>query len=212
MRYETTPHRLTSALGRLLLGALSGGSIPSQGDSTAIFQNAAGVSGLEHGEAYMMYNKLYAGQAGIDAIGQSFVTAGAPTRYGAIGVGLSVFKAAGLLNERVLGVSFSRRLFQNLAAGMTAKCLYHKYVPGSDQSGVGDPVFANGTSRYDKADWHLKTTADVVYRDNYEGTLRDRASPSLGLEKGMGDERVKFRVGANAGAHLIGIRSRFGGK
>jgi|CXWL01.1.fsa_nt_gi hypothetical protein len=223
--------------------SMSGASLPAQGDSAAIFQNAAGVSGLERGEAYMMYNKLYAGQAGIDSIGQSFITVGAPTRFGAIGLGLADFQAAGLLNERVLGLSFSRRVFANMDAGVSVKYLYHKYAPGSDQSAGGDPVFAKATSRgavafdvgviatlsqtlkagfsarninspdigvdsedrvsreyqaglsYDKAEWRMKATADVVYRDNHVGTLRDRARPTIGLEKGIGDERVKFRAG-----------------
>ncbi len=237
--------------------SMSGASVPSEGDSTSIFQNAAGVSGLRRGEAYMMYTKLYAGQEGVDSIGQSLITAGAPTRFGAIGVGLSDFKAAGLLNERVLGVSFSRALFPGLDAGVTAKYLYHKYAPGSDQSAGGDPVFAHGTARgaaafdagviatlgkslkaafsarninspdigldsedrvpreyqaglsYDKAEWQLKATADVVYRDNHVGTLRERATPSVGLEKGMGDERVKFRVGASLDQFSAGVGMQF---
>jgi hypothetical protein len=237
--------------------SMSGTAIPEQGDSSVIFQNAAGVSGLEHGEAYMMYNKLYAGQPGIDSIGQSLITAGAPTRWGAIGVGLSDFHAAGLLNERALGVSFSRRILSNVDAGVTAKYLYHKYAPGSDKSEVGDPVFANGTSRgapsfdagiiatlskqlkasfsarnintpdigldsedrvpreyqvglsHYKAEWQLRTTADVVYRDNHVGTLRERATPTIGLEKAFGDERVKFRVGAGLDQFSAGVGIQF---
>ncbi len=204
----------------------------------------------------MMYTKLYAGQQGVDSIGQSFLSAGAPTRFGTIGVGLSDFKAAGLLNERILGVSFSRSLYPGLDAGVTAKYLYHKYAPGSDQTG-GDPVFANGTSRgamafdagviatlgksfkaglsarninspdvglaspdpvpreyqaglsYDKADWLLKATADVVYRDSHIGTIRDRATPTLGLEKAMGDERVKFRFGVGLDQFSAGVGLQF---
>ena len=237
--------------------SMSGTSIPSQGDSSVLFQNAAGVAGLERGEAYMMYNKLYAGQPGIGSIGQSLITAAAPTRWGAIGVGLTDFHAAGLLNERALGVSFSRRILPNVDAGVTAKYLYHKYAPGSDQSGVGDPVFANGTARgaaafdagiiatlskqlkasfsarninspdigldsedrvpreyqaglsYYKSEWQLRTTADVVYRDNHVGTLRERATPTIGLEKGFGDERVKFRAGVGLDQFSAGVGIQF---
>jgi hypothetical protein len=237
--------------------SMSGTAISAQGDSSVLFQNAAGVANLERGEAYMMYNKLYAGQDGVGSIGQSLITAGAPTRWGAIGVGLTDFHAAGLLDERALGVSFSRRILPNVDAGVTAKYLYHKYAPGSDQSGVGDPVFANGTSRgaaafdagiiatlskqlkasfsarninspdigldsedrvpreyqaglsYYKADWQLRTTADVVYRDNHAGTLRERATPSIGLEKGFGDERVKFRAGVGLDQFSAGVGIQF---
>ena len=236
---------------------MAGASLPAQADIAAIFQNPAGISGLERSEAYLMYSKLYAGQPGIDAIGQSFLTIGAPTRYGAVGVGLSDFKAAGLLNERVLGVSFSRPLTANVHAGVTAKYLYHKYAPGSDQSAGGDPVFANGTSRgaaafdagviaslskslkagfsarninapdvglgsedrvpreyqlglsYDKADWRLKTTADIVYRDSHLGTLRERTAPSIGFERAFSDERVKFRAGIGFDQFSGGVGIQF---
>jgi len=237
--------------------AMSGTAIPAQGDSSGLFQNAAGLAGLERGEAYMMYNKLYAGQPGVDSIGQSLITAAAPTRWGVIGVGVSDFQAAGLLNERMLGVSFSRRLSPSLEAGVAAKYLYHKYAPGSDHSGVGDPVFANGTARgaaafdagiiatlsgrvkasfaarnintpdigldsedrvpreyqaglsYYKAEWQLRTTADVVYRDNRAGTLRERATPTIGLEKAFGDERVKFRAGVGLDQFSAGVGIQF---
>lgn len=238
--------------------AMSGASIPAHGDCAALFQNAAGVAGLEAPEAYMMYDRQFAGLAGVDAIGRSFITAAAPTRLGAIGVGLSDFKAAGLLNERIVGVGLSRRVAHGIDAGVTAKYLYHRYAPGSDQSAAGDPVFAGGTSRggaafdagliatlgralkagfavrninspdlglvsedrvpreyqaglsYDKADWLLKTTAEIVYRDNHEGTLRDRAVPTLGLEKARSDERVKFRLGVGLDQLSAGVGLEFG--
>ena len=236
--------------------SMGGASIPAQADTESVFRNAAGAARLERGEAYLMYNKLYAGQAGIDAIGQSFVTAGAPTRLGAVSVGLTDFKAAGLMSERAVGVSISRRLFKNLDAGVTAKYLYHSFAPGSDHS-AGDPVFANGTSRgaaafdagviatlsetvkagfsarninspdigldsedrvpreyqaglsYYKAAWLLNATADVVYRDNHIGTLRERATPSIGLEKGFADTCVKFRAGLSLDSFSAGVGMQF---
>ena len=63
---------------------------------------------------------------------------------------------------------------------------------------------------YEKADWQLKTTADVVYRDNHVGTLRERATPSVGLEKAFGDERVKFRAGASLDQFSAGVGMQFG--
>jgi hypothetical protein len=237
--------------------AMSGASIPAQPDSASIFQNPAGVSGLDRGEAYMMYDKLYAGQKGVDSIGQGFLAAGAPTRWGALSAGVSDFKAAGLLDERMVGVGFSRPLAGGIDAGVTLKYLYHKYAPGSDQSGVGDPIFARGTARgaaafdagviatlsktvkaafavrninspdvgldsedrvpreyqaglaYDAPGWLLKTTADVVYRDNHVGTLRDRATPSIGFEKSFADAPVKFRVGASPDQFSAGVGFQF---
>lgn len=280
MVHRTARQRFASALVRLLVAALplaasraqaafqqpqygarsaamAGSSLPAEADSAAIFQNAAGVAGLERGEAYMMYNKLYAGQEGVDSIGQSFISAGIPTRLGAFGVGLSDFKADGLLNERVLGVSFSRRLSRAVSAGVAAKYLYHNYAASSDRSATGDPVFANGTSRgaaafdagvvvsltdnlkagfasrninspdvgldsedrvprehqgglsYRLGSWGLRTTADVTYRDNHVGTLRDRMTPTIGLEKSFGDERVKFRAGAGLEQFSAGVGMQF---
>lgn len=270
--------------------AMSGASLPGEGDSTAIFQNAAGVAGLERMEAYALYNQLFAGQPGVDSIGQSFLTAAAPTPWGALSIGLTDFRAAGLMNERVIGVGFSRYVTPSVAVGVTGKYLYHDYAVGADHSTAGDPILANGNSRgaptfdagviaklddslkagfavrnvnspdvglasvdrvpreyqaglsYDYAPWRLKTSLDVLYRDNGAGTLRDRATPSLAVEKDIG-ERVKFRAGAtldqfsagvgmqferfgfdyafiltrnlltsNAGTHMIGVRYRFGGK
>jgi hypothetical protein len=237
--------------------AMSGASIPAEADTTSIFQNAAGVAGLKSGEAYMMYDQLYAGQSGIGSIGQSFITAGAPTRWGALSIGLSDFNASGLLNERVIGVGFSRRLSPSVAAGVTGKYLYHKYAVGADQSGANDPVFAHGASRgaasldagviatlsdvlsaglsvrninspdvglastdrvpreyqaglaFERKDWGLKTTADLVYRDDRVGTLRDRATPSIGLEKSLADGRMMIRAGADMDQFTAGIGLRF---
>lgn len=124
--------------------AMGGASLARTGDSAAIFLNPAAVSGLERPEAYFTYGQLYAGLNGVGSIGQSFVSAGAPTKLGALAVGFGDFSAAGLLEERVLGVSLSRRLFGAFDAGVTGKYLYHKYLPGA---GAADPVFQNGTSR-----------------------------------------------------------------
>jgi hypothetical protein len=127
--------------------AMGGASLASQGDCSALFLNPAGGAGLRSPEAYFMYNQLYAGLSGVGSIGQGFAAAGVPTPIGAVGVGLSNFQASGLLEERVIGVTFARRWFDSFEAGVTGKYLYHGYLIGSDPSAASDPVFNSGTAR-----------------------------------------------------------------
>jgi hypothetical protein len=127
--------------------AMGGASLGSQGDSSTLFLNPAGVSGLKRPEAYFTYSQLYPGLGGVGAIGQGFVSAGVPTKLGTLAFGLGDFQAAGLLQERVVGLTFARRLFGSVDAGVTGKYLYHSYLTGSDPSAAADPVFRNGNSR-----------------------------------------------------------------
>ena len=45
--------------------------------------------------------------------------------------------------------------------------------------------------------WRLKLTADFLYRDSDSGSLKERSVPSVGLEKSLEGDRVKFRLGAS---------------
>ena len=127
---------------------MGGASLAGEGgDAASLFLNPAAGSGLAAPEAYFMYNRLFTGLSGVGAIGQGFLSFAAPTRYGTVGVGLSDFQAAGLLEERVLGVTFARRWFDSVDVGVTGKYLYQKYSFGSDPLAASDPVFARGGSR-----------------------------------------------------------------
>jgi len=126
--------------------AMGGSSGASLQDSSAIFVNPAATSGLLHGEAYFGYNQLYAGLSGVGSIGQGLLTAGFPTPFGAISLGLADLKADSLLEERVIGLSYARRLGL-VDAGVTAKYMYHRYLIGGDTTAQADPTFQNGTSR-----------------------------------------------------------------
>jgi hypothetical protein len=94
-----------------------------------------------------MYNQLYTGLSGVGSIGQGFAAFGVPTKVGTVGVGFGDFQASGLLEERVVGVTFARRWSDSIEVGVTGKYIYHSYLIGSDPSAVSDPVFNNGTSR-----------------------------------------------------------------
>ena len=140
-----------AALGDVVVGAQSaamgGASLANLGDPAALFLNPAAGAGLANPEAYFMYNQLYAGLSGVGSLGQSFAAFGVPTAIGAVGVGLSDFQASGLLDQKVIGVTFARRLFGAVDFGVTGKYLHQSYLIGSDPSAASDPVFSNGTAR-----------------------------------------------------------------
>jgi hypothetical protein len=127
--------------------AMGGASLARQGDSAALFLNAAAGAGLANPEAYFMYNQLYTGMSGVGSIGQGFASFGVPTKLGTVGIGLSDFQASSLLDERMIGVTFARRWFGVLDVGVTGKYLYQNYLIGSDPQAASDPVFSNGTAR-----------------------------------------------------------------
>ena len=126
--------------------AMGGASLANTADSAALFLNPAASARLETAEAYFMYNQLYAGLSGVGSIGQGFAAFGVPTKYGTFSAGYGDFQAAGLLENRTIGLSYSHRLFGVLDAGVTGKYLSQNYLVGSDPA-AGDPVFANGTAR-----------------------------------------------------------------
>jgi hypothetical protein len=159
--------------------AMGGASLAGDGDSAALFLNPAAAAGLERPEAYMMYNQLYTGLKGVGGIGQGFASFGAPTKYGTLAAGYGEFSAAGLLDERVVGLSFSRR-FGAVDAGVTGKYLYHSYQIGSDPAAASDPVFARGTSRSALA---LDAGVIASLSDSLKAglTVRNINSPDVGL-------------------------------
>lgn len=63
---------------------------------------------------------------------------------------------------------------------------------------------------YDVPGWGLRLTADDVYRDDPSGVFSDRNRPSVGLEKSLAENRVKFRLGATPDQFSGGVGVRFG--
>lgn len=53
--------------------------------------------------------------------------------------------------------------------------------------------------------WGLRVSGDANYRDNKLGTLRDRLTPGIGLEKRFDNQPVAFRVGANTEQLSAGV-------
>ncbi|MBI3547519.1 MAG: hypothetical protein HY078_00560 [Elusimicrobia bacterium] len=238
--------------------AMGGSSLAGVQDSASIFLNPANVSGLRGPEFYFMYTQAYAGLKGVGSIGQGLVSAGAPTRFGSIGIGFGDFRAEGLLEERVISLSFARPLTERIHAGVAAKYMYHNYLIGSDPLAQADPVFARGSSRgaasfdagmvaaliepltvglmvrninspdvglasedrvpreyaaalaYEFKSMGLRVTTDAAFRDTRSGTFRDRFTPSIGAEKSLAGDMVKFRVGGSPQQVTGGVGLQFG--
>lgn len=71
------------------------------------------------------------------------------------------------------------------------------------------PRELQGSLSYDVEPWALKLTADYVYRDVESGSLRERSVPSVGAEKALEGDRVKFRVGAGLDQFSGGVGFQF---
>lgn len=168
------------SLGTVQSASMGGASLAHRANSEGLFLNSAAPAGLRGAEAYMVYSQLYAGLSGIDGIGHGLVTVGMPTPVGAFSVGLSNLRSAGLLEERVIAVNYSRRASESVALGITGKHLFHRYLTGSDASAASDPVFARGRER-------SAVTFDagtiVSFRPNLDVgfTLRNITRPDVGL-------------------------------
>jgi hypothetical protein len=160
--------------------AMGGSSLAGQADPATMFLNPAATAGLQNPEAYMMYDQLFAGLSGVGSIGEGFGAFGIPTKIGTVGIGFSDYEASGLLEDRVIGVSFARRLFGVVDAGITGKYLYQRYLIGSDPLAAADPVFSNGTSRGAFA-FDLGLSAPLS--DNLKAGLvvRNANQPNMGL-------------------------------
>lgn len=127
--------------------AMGGAALASRGDTAGMFLNPATVAGLPAPEGYFLYNRFYAGLAGVEALSRNFLAFGVPTKAGSFALGLDQFQASGLLQERIVGLSFARRWFGSLEAGVTAKYVHHRFSLDSGPAAVADPVFNGGTGK-----------------------------------------------------------------
>lgn len=125
---------------------MGGSSLANAEDSSAMFINPAGASGLHSLDLYVVHSQLYAGMAGVGGIKEGLITFGVPSRFGAFGVGFATFRASGLLQERTIALSWARK-FGRFDVGAVGKHLFHGYEVNGDPLAAQDPVFSGGTSR-----------------------------------------------------------------
>lgn len=238
--------------------AMAGAGLNSSNDSASLFVNPAQLAGMTRGDFYFMYDQMYAGLAGVGPIGQGFVSAGVPTRWGTFAFGLGMFRAAGLLEERTLALTYARKISERVELGVTGKHLHHSYLIGGDELAAADPVFRNGRSAgafaidlgatakitepltlglavrnlnrpdiglavedrvpreiqgsaaYAIPGKRLRFTADLSYRNNDAGRLRDHLTPAIGVEKSLEQGRFVFRGGLTPDALSAGFGLRLG--
>lgn len=172
--FETAPAGARAA-------AMGGASLAGRGDSSTLFLNPAPLAALERPEGYFMYNRFYAGLRGVGSLNQGFISFGVPFKGGALGLGYGDLLASGLLEERIVGLAYARKVYGSLEAGVTGKYLHHRFLIASDPSAAGDPVFAAGASRG-------AFTLDFGVSGPVAGALRAGAAvrnlngPDVGLE------------------------------
>lgn len=136
--FQLTPQSVRSS-------ALASSFMP--GEAASLFTNPAGIAQMASGQASFMYAKPFAGLPGV-ALGLSSMALALPTPIATFGLGLALFDASGLKQERTFAISLARQFVSGrLKVGLTGKQLHHSYKVGSDPLAQRDPIFQNGTSK-----------------------------------------------------------------
>jgi hypothetical protein len=185
--------------------AMAGTGLGGSRDSASLFVNPARLAGMIRADFYFMYDQMYAGMPGVGTIGQGFVSGGVPTKHGVFAFGVGMFRAAGLLEERTLALTYGRKLGERVEVGVTAKQLSHSYLIGNDPLAANDPVFRNGRSAAAFAlDFGL--TAQATDELTLGLAVRNLNRPDVGLAV---SDRVPREIQASAGYALRDKRLRF---
>jgi hypothetical protein len=181
--------------------AMAGASMTSSRDSASLFVNPAQLARTRRADFYFMHNQMYAGTAGVGAIGQSFLSAAVPSRLGTFGFGVGTFQAAGLMEERTIALTYARRLGR-LELGVTGKQLYHGFASAGDPLAANDPVFNNGRGK-SALTFDLGVAAQVAPPLRVGVVVRNANSPDVGLAV---EDRVPREIQAGAAYELSGRR------
>ena len=160
--------------------ALGGASLTASHDSSSLFVNPAQLAGMRQSDFYFMYDQMYAGLEGVGSIGQGFLSGGLPTRFGTFAIGMGMFRAAGLMEERTLSLAYGKTLSERVDFGVVAKQLYHNYLINGDALAQQDPIFANGHSNSGFA-FDLGVVGHVTPRFNLGLAIRNINRPDVGL-------------------------------
>lgn len=177
--------------------AQANASLTSSRDSSSLFVNPAQLAGMTRGDFYFMHNQMYAGMQGVGSIGQGFISAAMPTRFGSFGFGLGMFRAAGLLEERTLALTYAKSIGR-FAFGVTGKQLHHGYLIGDDPLAAKDPVFKDGRSSSAMA-LDFGVTAQATERLRLGAAVRNFNNPDVGLAT---SDRVPREIQAGAAYQL----------
>lgn len=136
-QYQPTSVR-ASAMGNAFMG--------SANEAAALFSNPAGIALLPVPEMAFAYGKPFTGLEDVNMnVGHAaFVM---PTRVGNWGVGMALFHAQSLVQERTVAVSYGQEIFNKARVGLNFKHLFHSYDINSDPLAAQDPVFQNGHAK-----------------------------------------------------------------
>jgi hypothetical protein len=183
--------------------AMGGASLAADGDPAGIFVNPAVIGDMKAPQAYFTYNSMYAGLSGVSSMGQGFLAAGLPTRFGSFALGLGTLDAQGLLQERTMSLGFARTVWDGLRLGIAGKYLYHVYEPGGDPLAAQDPVFSAGTAR---GAFSVDAGAVVTVSPMLELGLavRNINQPDVGLAS---VDRVQRAVQLGAALRILGVKA-----
>jgi hypothetical protein len=160
--------------------ALGGASLTASHDSSSLFVNPAQLARMRQADFYFMYDQMYAGLEGVGTIGQGFLSGGLPTRFGTFAMGMGMFRAAGLIEERTLSFAYGKQLSDRVDFGVVAKQLYHNYLINGDALAQQDPIFAHGHSASGFA-LDLGVVGHVTRRFNLGLAIRNLNRPDVGL-------------------------------
>lgn len=116
-------------------------------DASTLFLNPAGLSNLQRPELSMMYGSPLYGLQEL-SLSEGYASFALPiNRMFSMGLGGTLFKAAGILSEYQGVAGLSARLGSRVSLGANATYLYHSYDIGKDPFYSNEPVFANGISK-----------------------------------------------------------------
>lgn len=128
-------------------GSMGGAFVAMADDPSAVFLNPAGLIQLRGPEASLMYGKPLYGVEGL-GLEEGYTTLGLPLgKRASMGLGATLFRAAGILSEYQFAGGASLLIAPRLAVGAGAVYLYHSYDIASDPAYSGQPVFGGGNSK-----------------------------------------------------------------
>lgn len=125
--------------------AMGNAFLASNNEPASVFTNPAGIASMKHTEVSFLYAKPFAGLQGVN-MNTGHAALVVPTVVGQLGAGFAHFQSQGLMEERILALSYGVKLGK-AQVGVTAKQLSHSFSPSNDPLAANDPVFAKGTGK-----------------------------------------------------------------
>ncbi len=178
--------------------AMGGAFTAVGGDSNSMLYNPAGIASVEDMELNYMYSQLFTGLDTVNlGLGYAAIAYPCGEKYGTWGVSWANLSSQDQYSEDTFALSYARSVLRGkLDIGANVKYLTHKYT--LDERTVGDPVFANGSSK-GAVSLDLGAQSKVPFfwnRDLALGlAISDVNTPDVGLQS-VDKVPMQVRVGA----------------